>query len=276
LLDVIGIEAPEQINGVVQAPFNGVSFAHTLESATEPSKHITQYYEMLGSRALYHDGWKAVVFHPPGMMNYESGNINPSFDDDVWELYNIANDFSECNDVALQFPDKLKELQQLWWTEAEANQVLPLNNQPARYGDRRFLRDRYVYLPGISPLPESTAPNLKNRSFQITAALHIPAEGNCDGILVCHGGHAGGYACTSKVAVCTTHTTSLVHSPPLFQQALNCLLVTSMYVQHLPQLAVSKVTWSCGTAMFPLGAALFLSRCLLPTVLTPSLWVTSA
>ena len=134
LLDVIGIEAPQHINGVEQAPFNGVSFAHTLESAAEPSKHITQYYEMLGSRALYHDGWKAVVFHPPGMMNYESGNVNPSFDDDIWELYNIANDFSECNDVASQFPDKLKELQQLWWSEAEANQVLPLNNQPARYG----------------------------------------------------------------------------------------------------------------------------------------------
>ena len=194
LLEVIGIEAPEHINGIEQSPLNGVSFAHTLESSEAPSKHLTQYYEMLGSRALYHDGWKAVVFHPPGMMNYESGNVNPSFDDDVWELYNIANDFSECNDVAQQYPDKLKELQQLWWAEAEANQVLPLNNQPARYGDRRFLRDRYVYLPGISPLPESTAPNLKNRSFQITAALHVPAEGNCDGILVCHGGHAGGYA----------------------------------------------------------------------------------
>ncbi len=194
LLDVIGVDAPTEINGVEQSAFNGVSFAHTLEDKNVPSKHITQYYEMLGSRALYHDGWKAVVFHPPGMLNYENGNVNGSFDDDVWELYNVANDFSECHDVAAQFPEKLKELQSLWWSEADKNQVLPLNNQPGRFGDRRFMRDRYVYHAGISPLPESTAPNLKNRSFHISAALNVPENGNCDGILVGHGGHAGGYA----------------------------------------------------------------------------------
>jgi arylsulfatase len=194
LLDVLDMSMPTQVKGVEQAPLHGVSFAHTFASDDAPSSHITQYYEMLGSRALYHDGWKAVVFHPPALMAYDGSDANRSFADDIWELYHVAEDFSECHDVASQFPDKVRELQELWWSEAEANQVLPLNNQPARYGDRRHVRDRYVYFPGISPIPESTAPNLKNRSFQIAAALNIPSHGDTDGIIVAHGSHFGGYA----------------------------------------------------------------------------------
>jgi arylsulfatase len=129
------------------------------------------------------------------MSNYEDRAISQrSFEEDIWELYNVAKDFSECHDVSAQFPDKLQELKELWWVEAQRNQVLPLNNQPGRYGDRRWLRDRYVYHAGIASIPEMTAPNLRNRSFHINAELTIPADGNCDGIIVCHGGHAGGYA----------------------------------------------------------------------------------
>jgi arylsulfatase len=194
LLDMLGMEPPKVIKGVTQNPIEGTSFAHTLPSDDVRSKHTTQYYEMLGSRAIYHDGWKAVVFHPPSMIAYDGSDATRPFDADIWELYNVANDFSECDDLATTHPEKLKELQELWWSEADRYQVLPLNNQPGRYGDRRHLRDRYVYLPGISPLPESTAPNLKNRSFQIAAALNVPATGNIDGILVGHGSHSGGYA----------------------------------------------------------------------------------
>ena len=90
---------------------------------------------MLGSRALYHDGWKAVVFHPPAMMAYDGTDAGRrSFDDDIWELYHVAEDFSECHDVAAEHPEKLAELQELWWAEAERHQVLPLNNQPGRFG----------------------------------------------------------------------------------------------------------------------------------------------
>ncbi len=194
VLDLIGVEAPTAIDGVEQAPFDGVSFAATLTDGVTPSRHTTQYEEMLGSRAIYHDGWKAVVYHPPAAIVYDGSDARRSFDDDVWELYHVAEDFSECHDVAATHPDKLAELQQLWWQEAERNQVLPLNNQPGRFGDQRFVRDRYVYHPGISSIPEGMAPNLRGRAHQILASLEMPADGPTDGVLVCHGGHTGGYA----------------------------------------------------------------------------------
>jgi arylsulfatase len=164
-------------------------------SADAPPPRTTQYYEMLGSRAIYHDGWKAVVYHPPALIVYDGSDARRSFDEDVWELYHVAEDFSECHDLAASHPDKLAELQALWWEEAAHNQVLPLNNEPGRHGDRRFVRDRYVYHPGISGIPEAMAPNLRGRPYEIRAALRVPAEGEpCDGALVCHGAHTGGYA----------------------------------------------------------------------------------
>ena len=195
LLELIGIDAPSHINGVEQAPFDGTSFGASLADGDAVSAHTTQYYEMLGSRAIYHDGWKAVVFHPPARMAYDGSDATRSFDDDIWELYNVAKDFSECHDVAPEHPNKLAEMRALWWTEAQRNQVLPLNNQPGLHGDRRFRQERYVYHPGISSIPEMLAPNLRNRTFQISAALQVPSHGvPCDGILVAHGGHSGGYA----------------------------------------------------------------------------------
>jgi arylsulfatase A-like enzyme len=194
LLAAIGIEPPSHIAGVEQSRFDGVSFIDAFTNAQATSAHVTQYYEMLGSRALYHDGWKAVVFHPPAMMAYDGTDAGRrSFDDDIWELYHVADDFSECHDVAAQYPEKLKELQELWWHEAEQHQVLPLNNQPGRYGDQRMRKDRYVYHSGISSIVEHLAPNLRNRSFQLAAALSVPGDGALDGIIVGHGGHSGGY-----------------------------------------------------------------------------------
>jgi arylsulfatase A-like enzyme len=194
LLELTGIPAPREIAGVLQSPFDGASFVHTLLDATAPSGRLTQYYEMLGSRALYHDGWKAVAFHPPVPMAYDGSDATRSFDDDAWELYHVAKDFSECHDVTAQYPEKLAELQALWWREAERNQVLPLNNQPGRFGDARFRRERYVFFPGISSIPETMAPNLRNRRFQLLASLRVPAKGACDGVIIAHGGHCGGYA----------------------------------------------------------------------------------
>ena len=195
LLDLLDVEAPSEIGGVEQAPFDGASFGPVLTDAEAPAPRTTQYYEMLGSRALYHDGWKAVVFHPPAPMAYDGSDAGTrAFDDDVWELYDVAHDFSECHDLADQEPGKLKELQELWWEEAERNQVLPLNNQPGRFRDRRFRRDRYVYFPGIGSIPESMAPNLRNRPFEVAAKLQVPVDEDCDGVIVGHGGHSGGYA----------------------------------------------------------------------------------
>jgi arylsulfatase A-like enzyme len=195
LLELIGVEAPTQINGIDQGPIEGVSFASTLADPDAPTKHLTQYYEMLGSRALYHDGWKAVTFHPTPVTAYDGTDVSKPFDDDDWELYHVAEDFSEVHDVAADNPGKLKEMQELWWSEAERYQVLPLNNQPWLHGDRRFLRERHVYYPGIGSLPQSIAPDLRNRSFAIAAELDVPASGqDVSGVIVAHGSHSGGYA----------------------------------------------------------------------------------
>jgi arylsulfatase len=194
LLEVIGIDAPAQINGIEQSPIEGVSFAATFTDANTPTKHTTQYYEMLGSRALYHDGWKAVTFHPAPFIAYDGTDVSKPFDEDVWELYHVAEDFSEVNDVAADQPGKLKEMQELWWSEAERYQVLPLNNQPWLHGDRRFLRERHVYYPGIGVLPQAIAPDLRGRSFTIAAELDVPADGTVEGVIVAHGSHSGGYA----------------------------------------------------------------------------------
>jgi arylsulfatase len=170
-----------------------VSFAATLDDPDRPSAHDTQYYEMLGSRALYHDGWKAVVFHTPAFIAYDGSDTTGSFDDDAWELYHVAEDFSEVHDLAAERPDKLKELQELWWQEAERFQVLPLNNQPGVFADPRYRRQRHEYLGTVGPLAEALAPALKNRSFVIAADLLPPAGSPPEGVIVAHGGHAGGY-----------------------------------------------------------------------------------
>src|SRR5262249_53359777 len=107
VLDVVGITMPDHINGVAQTPLEGGSFAPVLGDGGAASAHVTQYYEMLGCRALYHDGWKAVVFHPMPFVAYDGTDPNRSFDDDEWELYHVAEDFSETVDLAAERRDKL-------------------------------------------------------------------------------------------------------------------------------------------------------------------------
>ena len=185
------------IAGIEQSPIEGVSFAASLTDERAPSAHVTQYYEMLGSRALYHDGWKAVVFHTTPFIAYDGGDMTKPFDDDVWELYHVAEDFSECHDLAAERPDKLAEMVEWWWTEAARFQVLPLNNEPGRFGDTRYRRNRFEFIGQVGPLAESIAPNLKNRSFTIAAELRPARQGSSwtssDGVIVAHGSHAGGY-----------------------------------------------------------------------------------
>lgn len=194
LLDLIGIEPPEVIGGIEQSPVEGVSFAPSLTDAGVASSHLTQYYEMLGSRALYHDGWKSVVFHPTPFIAYDGSDVSHPFDDDVWELYHVAEDFSEVHDLAGTEPEQLEKMQALWWEEAARYQVLPLNNEPVKFADQRFRRERHELYPGIGPLPEVIAPNLRGRGFVIAAALLVPDSGEVAGAIVAHGSHSGGYA----------------------------------------------------------------------------------
>jgi len=192
LLDLLKIAPPSEIAGVKQSPIEGVSFAHTLSKGDAPTNHLTQYFEMFGSRALYHDGWKAVVFHPMANLAYDGSDPNLPFDKDAWELYHIENDRSESRNVASLYPEKLQELIALWWREAEEYQVLPLNNQPGKFGDRRLRRERYEYKPGIGALPRAVAPNLHNRGFRIVAEVNSP--GSVNGTICAHGSASAGYA----------------------------------------------------------------------------------
>jgi arylsulfatase A-like enzyme len=193
LLEVIGIEAPETIGGIEQTPIEGVSFAATLTDPAASSGHVTQYYEMLGARAIYHDGWKAVVFHPMPFLAYDGSDPNAPFDDDPWELFHVADDFSETRNLAAAEPAKLRAMVDLWWSEAEKYHVLPLNNRAGWGGDPRHRRrERYEYQAGVAGLPEQVAPNLRNRPWRIVADLDVPT-GTAAGAIVSQGGNAGGY-----------------------------------------------------------------------------------
>ncbi len=193
VLEALGVDPPAQINGVAQRPIEGVSFAHTFASPDAPTGKTVQYYEMIGSRAIWHDGWKAVAEQEQGPPLTEEGLARQR-----WELYHVAEDFSECHDLAAQHPEKLAELVERWWAEAGKYNVLPLDaRMQARMAERKPLaaRDtsRYVYYAGGAAQFEYTAVNLKNRSHTITAEVFIP-EGGAEGVLLAHGSWFAGYS----------------------------------------------------------------------------------
>jgi arylsulfatase len=198
ILEVSGIPAPEYVDGIKQAPIEGVSMAYTFDSAnaSAPSKRQTQYFEMLGNRALYHDGWMAAT--PPPQPPWLLGTAPmPPLNEYKWELYNIADDYSQSNDLAAQNPDKLKELQALFTEEAKKYQVLPLDNSwLARVAVPRpnavAGRTEFIYSGELSGVPYSSAPDLIGRSFKITADVQIPPKG-AEGMLNTLGGRFGGY-----------------------------------------------------------------------------------
>ncbi len=191
VLELIDVEPPETVGGVVQRAIEGISFADCLTDSGAESRHHTQYYEMFGCRALYHRGWKAVTFHP-------IQDTSVGFDDDRWELYHVDMDASECHDLADREPEKLEELIQLWWAEAERHQVLPLDNRPFSelvFGKPRLVpeRRRYVYRSGAAAVPETTAVNVRNRDHVIRARVEVP-DGGASGVLLAQGSGLGGWA----------------------------------------------------------------------------------
>jgi len=134
-----------------------------------------------------------VELHPAPAIAYDGTDVSKPFDDDAWELYYVAEDFSEVHDLAATEPAKLEQMKQLWWEEAVKYQVLPLNNQPGRFADRRHRRNRHELHAGIGSLPEAIAPNLRGRRFFIAAELDVPATGDVEGAIVAHGSHSGGF-----------------------------------------------------------------------------------
>jgi len=206
VLDLLGLEAPTSIKGVTQSPIEGVSFAHTLEDAEAPSKRKTQYFEMLGHRSIYHDGWRAVCPWPgPSFTEAGTGFGNPisaekltELDENQWELYHVAEDYAENYDVSAENRAKLIELIAQWYVEAGKYHVLPIDGRgPIRVMDERptiaVARTSYTYYPGTQPVPVSSGAFVLNRPHSITAEVEIPEEG-VEGVIFSHGGSDGGYS----------------------------------------------------------------------------------
>ena len=196
ILEVAHIPQPTEINGVIQKPIEGISMAYSFDDAKAAEHRHVQYFEMFGNRALYSDGWIAVARH--GRLPWENAGTY-DFDKDAWELYDVEHDFSEANDLAAQNPQKLKELQDLFWVEAKKYDVLPLDDRFAERADPSLRpsliegRTKFTYFAGASRIPESSAANTKNKSHTITANIEMPSQGG-DGVLVAAGGIVAGYA----------------------------------------------------------------------------------
>ena len=193
LLEVCGIEFPEYYNGIKQTPLSGVSMAYTFDAKPDdPTQKKVQYYCMLGTRGIYKDGWKAVAIHSP-----ISGKGN--FDKDVWELYNLNEDRSESHNLAEENPEKLQELIDEWFKQAEINKVLPLDDRVAAevLGQERpsqeAPRDRYIYYPDTAPVPEGVAVNVRGRNYKILANVEI-TDANASGVIFAHGSRFGGHS----------------------------------------------------------------------------------
>jgi arylsulfatase len=196
VLALAGVAAPQEIEGVAQSPIEGTSFAYLLDEPDATERHRTQYFEMLGSRGIYHDGWKAVTFKPLGHMYDDGLDPDAPFEEDVWELYHVAEDRSETVDLAAAEPARLQEMVARWWEEARRYQVLPLDNRPlaALLNPRRPPPDRprWVVWPRPALVPESVAANVRNRPHVISAEVSI-APGD-EGVLVAMGNGLGGWS----------------------------------------------------------------------------------
>jgi hypothetical protein len=197
---VAGIPAPKMVNGIAQKPIEGVSMAYTFDkaNANAPSTRDTQYFEMFGNRGIYHKGWYACTTPPAGPWLMGLTKMPDVINGYKWELYNIAEDYSQANDLAAKMPDKLREMQQLFLVEAAKYHVFPLDNDIIK----RLLAPRPSYIAGrteftysreLTGTPNSNAPNILAKSYTITAEIEVPAAGSADGMIVTDGGRFGGY-----------------------------------------------------------------------------------
>ena len=200
VLELVGVEPPDEIDGIAQSHLDGTSFAYVLDDGgeDEPGRHRTQHFEMLGSRAIYHDGWKAVTYHPVGPIYDDGLRASAPFDDDVWELYHVAEDVSEVHDLAAEFPEKVAELVALWWEEARRNDVLPLDNRVleaiVHKHDRRRPQETYRYFQGGAQVPEWVAADVRNRSHQMSVTVDVPDGVVPSGVLLALGCALGGWS----------------------------------------------------------------------------------
>ena len=199
ILEATHILAPVMVDGIAQKPIEGVSMAYTWDkvNANVPSTRTTQYFEMLANRAIYHDGWIASTTPPLAPWLLGLGKMPDVVNGYNWELYNIAEDFSQNNDLAAKMPDKLRDMKELFLIEAAKYNVFPLDNDLLQRAttprpNATAGRTVFTYSSELSGLPESSAPNTLNKSYSITAEVEIP-PGGAEGMLNTLGGRFGGY-----------------------------------------------------------------------------------
>jgi len=197
ILEAAGIQAPDVLNGMAQKPIEGVSMVYTFNDAKAPDRRRSQIFELVSNRGMYQNGWMASSI---AYLPWAASRTGYDPDKARWELYDIGKDFSQANDLATQRPDKLKELVDLWWAEAARHDVLPLDwrsierlseqitGRPSLATGRRTL----VYDAPLVALPEGSAPDLKNKSFTITAVVDVPASG-AEGMIFTQGGITAGW-----------------------------------------------------------------------------------
>jgi arylsulfatase len=197
ILEATGIPAPVRVDGIAQRPIEGVSMAYSFDQSNAPSRHHTQYFEMMGDRALYQDGWIASTtpLRPPWDITGAT-TIDPATAF-KWELYDLTKDWTQFNDIASSNPDKLKKLQDEFWVEANKYQVLPLDASVAT----RIITPRpnltagktlFTYSGELTGIPRGDAPSVLDTSYRITAEVEIP-QGGAEGMLLTEGGRFGGY-----------------------------------------------------------------------------------
>jgi arylsulfatase A-like enzyme len=197
IYEAAGITPPTMLDGVKQQPLDGTSLVYTFDEAKAPTRHTTQYFELVGNRAIYKDGWMAST--TPLRLPWVTIGEEPNPNDFKWELYNVNEDFSQANNLADKYPDKLKELQEAFDVEAKKHNVYPLDSSFASRADPSIRpsltrgRTEFTYYPGMIRIPEGSAPDFKNKSWTVAAEVTIPESG-ASGVLATIGGRFGGWA----------------------------------------------------------------------------------
>ena len=207
ILEASGLPEPTVVNGVMQSPMEGTSMAYTFNDPDEPERHDLQYFEMFGNRGIYHRGWSAVTKH---RTPWEMGNVELlAFDDDIWELYDASNDFSQAHNLAAEQPDRLAHLQRLWLIEATKYDVLPIDDRgaermnPEMAGRPSLIHgNSQLFFPGMGRLSENSVVSIKNKSFSVTAEVDIP-DGGAEGVIIAQGGRFGGWTVYLKAGRAT-------------------------------------------------------------------------
>jgi hypothetical protein len=227
---------------VAQKPIEGVSMLYSFNDAKAAERRETQYFEMFGNRGIYHKGWTAVTRHKTPWLLI--GETTPPFDDDVWELYDTSQDWSQAKNLAKEMPEKLHELQRLWLIEATRYNVLPLDDNvgarinPDTAGRPVLIKGKsQILFGGMGRLSENSVVSIKNKSHAVTAEIEVPNAG-AEGVIIAQGGNIGGwclYAKGGKLKYCTTCSACVTSTS---RRTACCLRAITKFVWSLPTKAV--------------------------------------